>query len=261
MLEGVRGGKPEDLLGVSCLEHFPAEGCVQLGFAQVGQHVHRPGDLRGGRGPGGTGHPEGPHEGEVQQDVHHAGGHHSPQRRFGVAAAHDALLRQVVEHQEGQPDEVHPPIEDGFGQNLFRRADEPQQSGQGEKAQRRQPQCQRKVHKEQVIEQLGHFLPGGRGLARCHQQTAAQLHAAGDEEEDHQHRGGVGHSRQRVGVQPQPDDHGIGHRVELCGHHAQDDRKSIPQQRRAHRPMQQGVLCFVRAEHLLSGNHNIHRMY
>ena len=99
-----------------------------------------------------------------------------------------------------------------------------------------------------------------RGLARCHQQTAAQLHAAGDEEENHQHRGGVGHSRQRVGVQPQPDDHGIGHRVELRGHHAQDDRKSIPQQRRAHRPMQQGVLCFARAEHLLSGNDNIHRM-
>ena len=90
----------------------------------------------------------------------------------------------------------------------------------------------------------------GSGLARRHQQTAAQLHTAGDEQKDHQHRGSVGHCRQRIGIQPQADDHGVGHGVKLCCHHAQDNGQRVPQQRRPHCPGQQRIF-FVHTNNLL----------
>lgn len=91
----------------------------------------------------------------------------------------------------------------------------------------------------------------GSGFARRHQQAAAQLHAAGDEQKDHQHRGSVGHCRQRIGIQPQADDHGIGHGVKLCCHHAQDNGQRVPQQRGPHCPGQQRIL-FVHTNTLFS---------
>ena len=193
----------------------------------MGQHVPRSGDLRGGGGTGRTGDPEGADERQIQHNVHHAGGDYGPERRFRVSAAHDALFGQVIEHQKGQADQIHPPIKHRLSQDLLRRP-------------------------------LGHLLPGGRGSARCHQQAAAQLHAAGDEQKEHQDGGSIGDRRQRVGIQPQTDDHGIGHRIELGGHHAQDDGQGVPQQRRTHRPMQQGVFGRIREEHLLSENYNVH---
>jgi hypothetical protein len=95
----------------------------------------------------------------------------------------------------------------------------------------------------------------GSGLARRHQQTAAQLHAAGDEQEDHQHRGSVGHCRQRIGIQPQADDHGVGHGVKLCCHHAQDNGQRVPQQRGPYCPGQQRIL-FVHTNTLFSQKEN-----
>ena len=219
LLQGVGSGKAEDVLRVACLEHLPAEGQTQFGFAQVGQHVPRSGDLCGSGGTGRTGDPEGADERQIQHNVHHAGGDHGPERRFRVSAAHDALFGQVIEHQKGQADQIHPPIKHRLGQDLLRRPDEPEQGGQGEKAQCGQAQRQHKIDEQQVVEQLGHLLPGGRGSARCHQQAAAQLHAAGDEQKEHQDGGSIGDRRQRVGIQPQTDDHGIGHRIELGGYH------------------------------------------
>ena len=258
LLQGVGGGKAEDVLRVACLEHLPAEGQTQFGLAQVGQHVPRSGDLCGSGSTGRTGDPEGADERQVQHDVHHAGGDYGPERCFRVSAAHDALFGQVIEHQKGQADQIHPPIEHRLSQDLLRRPDEPEQSGQGEKAQCGQAQRQHKIDEQQVVEQFGHLLPGGRGPARCHQQAAAKLHAAGDEQKEHQDGGSIGDRRQRVGIQPQTDDHGIGHRIELGGHHAQDDGQGVPQQRRTHRPMQQGIFGRIREEHLLSENYNEH---
>lgn len=116
----VGGGKAEDVLRVACLEHLPAEGQTQFGLAQVGQHVPRSGDLCGSGSTAAPATPKGPTSDRVQHDVHHAGGDYGPERCFRVSAAHDALFGQVIEHQKGQADQIHPPIEHRLSQDLLR---------------------------------------------------------------------------------------------------------------------------------------------
>ena len=251
LLDTVGGRQPEDIPGIARLEHPGREGRVHLGAAQKCHHVDRARHLRRRCGSRRTGHPEGPHQNKVKHNVHHAGRHNDLERRFGIAAAHDTLFAQIIGHQKWQPHQIDAPIEHSGIQDLRRRVDQPQQGRQGHKAHCRGQQGDDLIHEQQVVQQLCHLMLCGSGLARRHQQAAAQLHAAGDEQKDHQHRGSVGHCRQRIGIQPQADDHGIGHGVKLCCHHAQDNGQRVPQQRGPHCPGQQRIL-FVHTNTLFS---------
>ena len=258
LLDTVGGRQPEDIPGIARLEHPGREGRVHLGAAQKRHHVDRARHLRRRCGSRRTGHPEGPHQNKVKHNVHHAGRHNDLERRFGIAAAHDTLLAQIIGHQKWQPQQIDAPVEHSGIQDLRRRVDQPQQGRQGHKAHCRGQQGDDLIHEQQVVQQLCHLMFCGSGLARRHQQAAAQLHAAGDEQKDHQHRGSVGHCRQRIGIQPQADDHGIGHGVKLCCHHAQDNGQRVPQQRGPHCPGQQRIL-FVHTNTLFSQKNKTRR--
>ena len=247
LLDGAGGRQPEHLPQAAAVQHGKAERPGQQSAAQIPQHEQAPRHLGEGGGRRRARHPEGPHPGEVQQDVQHRGGQHGVQGRFRVAAGHHQLFGQVVDHQEGQPRQVKADVLRRLGQDLGGGADQAQQPFRPCQPGPRHAQPQHRVDGQQVVDRRRQLFRGGGGPPGGQQQAAAQLHPARYKEEHHQHRGCVGHRRQGARVQAQPHDHGVGHRIELGGHHRQDDGPRKAQQRRAHRPGQQGVfgLWFV----------------
>ena len=217
------GRQPEHFPQAAAVQHGGAERPGQDGAAQIPQHEQAPRHLGKGGGRRGARHPEGPHPGKVQQNVQHRGAQHGIQRRFRVAAAHHQLFGQVVDHQKGQAGQVKADVFRRLGEDAGGGADQLQQPFRAQQPGAGHQKAQHPVDEQQVVDGRRQLIRGGGGPPGGQQQAAAQLHPARYEHKHHQHGGGVGHRRQRARVQAQPHDHGVGHGIELGGHHRQDD--------------------------------------